>query len=67
MMSLRPRLELGFGRQLAEDDQVRPFRGSGALCQLLDRIAAVLQDPLSPSMKVILLRHDAVFMNAGRR
>ena len=41
-----PALELGLGRQLAEDQQVGDLQVGGVLAELLDRIAAVLEDAL---------------------
>ncbi len=40
-----PALELRTGRQLAEDEQVGDLEVGGLLAQLLDRVAAVLEDP----------------------
>ena len=40
-----PALELGLGRQLAEDEQVGDLEVARVLAQLLDRVAAVLEDP----------------------
>jgi len=41
-----PALELGLGRELAEDEQVGDLEVARALAELLDRVAAVLEDPL---------------------
>ena len=40
-----PAVELGPGRQLAEDQQVGDLEEGGALAELLDRVAAVFEDP----------------------
>ena len=40
-----PALELGGGRQLAEDQQVGDLEEGRALAELLDRVAAVFEDP----------------------
>ena len=39
-----PAVELGAGRQLAEDQQVGDLEEGGALAELLDRVAAVFED-----------------------
>src|SRR2546430_6458261 len=43
---IHPRIELRRGGQLAVEQQVRRFQERAPLGQLLDRIAAVAQDPL---------------------
>ena len=40
-----PAVELGAGRQLAEDQQVGDLEEARALAELLDRVAAVFEDP----------------------
>ena len=40
-----PAVELRLGRQLAEDQQVGDLEEGGALAELLDRVAAVFEDP----------------------
>ena len=40
-----PAVELGPGRQLAEDQEVGDLEEAGALAELLDRVAAVFEDP----------------------
>ena len=43
---MRPLVELRLGRQLAVDQQVGDLEVGGLLGELLDRIAAVLEDAL---------------------
>jgi len=47
-------------RQIAVNDQVGGFYESGFLRQFFDGNAAILQNPFSPSMNVILLTHEPV-------
>jgi hypothetical protein len=52
-------------RQFAVQQEVSDFEITTLLREFFDRIAAYSRMPLSPSMKVIRLLQDAVFMNAG--
>ena len=59
-------VELRLRRQLAVDQQVRDLEVGRLLGELLDRVAAVLEDALvAVDEGDRRLRHDAVFMNAG--
>ena len=64
---VHPRVVLVLGGQLAVDEQVGHLEEVRLLRQLLDRVAAVLEDPLVAVDEGDRARHEAVLMNPGRR
>jgi hypothetical protein len=61
--ALLPIGQLDGRRELAVDEQVRGLEEGRLLGQLLDRVAAVAQDAILPSRKVMALRVAAVLVN----
>ena len=60
-----PLVELGLGGQLAVDQEVGHLEVCRLLAELLDRVAAVLEDPGLAVDEGDRAAHDAVFVNAG--